>query len=132
MERGHDHMDPAEDLSDPRKNTFDPEKPQPVSPDTIGGGGGGLDGESGKDGSTEGERGAEVTATLQQPSKYETSWLRRLLTPRRCRWDPTSPSTLRMPLAYLYAIVRSTLTRERGETIPSSLPLTLYGQHGGC
>ena len=38
-------------------------------------------------------------------SRYETSRFLGLMTPKRCRWDPASPSQLRMPLAYLYALV---------------------------
>lgn len=39
-------------------------------------------------------------------SKYETSVVHRLLTPRNCRWDPESPAPLSTALCILYAFVR--------------------------
>lgn len=37
--------------------------------------------------------------------KDETSRFLRLMTPKRCRWDPTAPPGLSMPMAILYALV---------------------------
>lgn len=37
--------------------------------------------------------------------KYQTSRLRRILTPRNCRWDPKSPPPFNTALCILYAIV---------------------------
>lgn len=39
-------------------------------------------------------------------SKYESSWVHRFSTPKRCRWNPKAPPPLTKALCYLYAIVR--------------------------
>ncbi|KAF4446388.1 hypothetical protein F53441_9956 [Fusarium austroafricanum] len=39
-----------------------------------------------------------------QSSKYESSWLRRILTPRNCRWNDESPPALSMRHCFLYAL----------------------------
>lgn len=38
-------------------------------------------------------------------SKYERSWVNRLLTPKNCRWDDKSPPPFTMPLCLLFALV---------------------------
>lgn len=40
-----------------------------------------------------------------QSSKYETSFLRRILTPKNCRWNDESPPALSMRHCCLYAMV---------------------------
>jgi hypothetical protein len=40
-----------------------------------------------------------------QSSKYESSWLRRILTPKNCRWNDESPPALSMGHCFLYALV---------------------------
>ncbi|CAH0057159.1 unnamed protein product [Clonostachys solani] len=40
-------------------------------------------------------------------SKYETSWVHRLLTPPNCRWDPSVPHELTYSLCILYATAAS-------------------------
>lgn len=42
-------------------------------------------------------------------SKYETSWVHRLLTPPNCRWDLSVPHELTYSLCILYATVRAFL-----------------------
>ncbi|KAH7170652.1 major facilitator superfamily domain-containing protein [Dactylonectria macrodidyma] len=37
-------------------------------------------------------------------NKYESSWIRRALTPKNCRWDDNSPPALTMALCILYAM----------------------------
>lgn len=43
------------------------------------------------------------------PSKYESSWIRRVLTPKNCRWDVNSPPALTVSQCVLYAMA-STFT----------------------
>lgn len=40
-----------------------------------------------------------------QSSKYESSWIRRILTPRNCRWSDESPPALSIGHCLLYAMV---------------------------
>lgn len=40
-----------------------------------------------------------------QSSKYESSWIRRILTPRNCRWNDESPPALSLGHCLLYAMV---------------------------
>ena len=62
-----------------------------------------------KSGAQQGDSQAHVMNGQLSPqidaSQYEASPFRRLITPKRCRWDPSSPPPLRMSLAILYAIV---------------------------
>ncbi|WZH44971.1 major facilitator superfamily domain-containing protein [Fusarium acuminatum] len=43
-----------------------------------------------------------------QSSKYESSWLRRILTPKNCRWNDESPPALSMGHCFLYALASGT------------------------
>lgn len=57
----------------------------------------------------QGGHGLQQTVSVQTTqSKYKSSRLLRFMTPKRCRWDPTSSPGLPMPLALLYAIVSGT------------------------
>ncbi|KAF4988543.1 hypothetical protein FDECE_14992 [Fusarium decemcellulare] len=47
---------------------------------------------------------AECTNLPPQSSKYESSWLRRISTPKNCRWDDASPPALTMGHCLLYAM----------------------------
>ena len=40
-----------------------------------------------------------------QSSKYESSWIRRFLTPKNCRWNDESPPALTIRHCLLYAMV---------------------------
>lgn len=48
---------------------------------------------------------SDETDTIVQ-SKYDSSWIRRVTTPKNCRWDDKSPPALTMAHCLLYAMVR--------------------------
>lgn len=58
-----------------------------------------------KDGKADGHEALAATTSRASTSQYAESRLLRFMTPKRCRWDPSSPPDLPMPLALLYALV---------------------------
>lgn len=44
-------------------------------------------------------------ASTEADSRYESSWLRRVLTPSNCRWDPKDPKPLTLGHCILFATV---------------------------
>ncbi|KAL2214010.1 MFS general substrate transporter [Sarocladium strictum] len=62
-----------------------------------------------KDGPSDGHEALAATTSRASTSQYAESRFLRFMTPKRCRWDPSSPPDLPMPLALLYALT-STFT----------------------
>lgn len=63
-----------------------------------------------KGGPTDGHEALAATTSRASTSQYAESRFLRFMTPKRCRWDPSSPPDLPMPLALLYALVSSSVT----------------------
>lgn len=76
------------DLEIAQENDFGPA----VSPET-------------KAGATESALESSDDAETIVQSKYDSSWIRRVTTPKNCRWDDKSPPALTMAHCLLYAMV---------------------------
>ncbi|KAF4998495.1 hypothetical protein FGRMN_3114 [Fusarium graminum] len=58
--------------------------------------------------STEETKDTGSRNVVLQSLKYESSWLRRILTPKNCRWNDDSPPALTMGYCFLYALASGT------------------------
>jgi hypothetical protein len=60
-----------------------------------------------------------------QSSKYESSWIRRILTPRNCQWNDESPPALSIGHCLLYAMASLIILRKK-----LLLIMVGFGYHG--